>query len=252
MKWCGATHQSYKCCLKARHKGDHQSKLPGGKVIHQWNDKVTDRGPLQISGNTVGIDPGTWSANSSSFWSASTAALLPRSEAPTPRERVQLDREASTDVRVGFRTWALRRAYPDGVHLVSSNGGAQWPHRKRFEARCGRDGGPATTSFTIVAASLFRSNPWPWADETRGKHDDPAPSMGCTCGIYAQNHDIELSLDPRVVQIVGAVSLWGRVIEHDKGFRAQYAYPKELVVVGGDERLRGALEFAYGVTVELW
>jgi len=30
------------------------------------------------------------------------------------------------------------------------------------------------------------------------------------------------------IGVVGTVSLWGKVIETEHGFRAQYAYPKEL------------------------
>lgn len=28
--------------------------------------------------------------------------------------------------------------------------------------------------------------------------------------------------------VIGAVYLWGRVIEHEIGYRAQFAYPKEI------------------------
>jgi hypothetical protein len=48
---------------------------------------------------------------------------------------------------------------------------------------------------------------------------------------------------------LGRVSLWGRVIENIDGFRAQYAYPYDLELVGGDEQLAGALRARYAVDV---
>ena len=46
-----------------------------------------------------------------------------------------------------------------------------------------------------------------------------APQMGCTCGIYATK-------DPESVScfgIYGEVYLWGTVVEHELGWRAQFA-----------------------------
>ena len=48
---------------------------------------------------------------------------------------------------------------------------------------------------------------------------------------------------------LGRVSLWGRVLEREKGFRAKYAYPYELFLVGGDARIAGALRATYAVDV---
>jgi hypothetical protein len=54
------------------------------------------------------------------------------------------------------------------------------------------------------------------------------------------------------ITVVGAVSLWGRVIEHTDGYRAQYAYPNRLAVVGGTKQLAVDLGLAYGVECDLW
>lgn len=73
-----------------------------------------------------------------------------------------------------------------------------------------------------------------------------APGWECNCGIWAFK-----SLDRLVavlgehhygkLPVLGTVNLWGKVIETENGFRAQYAYPKELWLVDpGQERL-GAL-----------
>jgi hypothetical protein len=62
-----------------------------------------------------------------------------------------------------------------------------------------------------------------------GQH--PAPFSGCQCGIWSFK-----SLDNLIAAIegkyqssvIGKVSLWGRVIETENGYRAQFAYPAEL------------------------
>jgi hypothetical protein len=56
-----------------------------------------------------------------------------------------------------------------------------------------------------------------------------APNLECTCGIYAAKN-IEHLRTTRYSQygIHGEVNLWGTVVEHKFGWRAQYAYPKSL------------------------
>jgi hypothetical protein len=70
--------------------------------------------------------------------------------------------------------------------------------------------------------------------------DHAAPRWGCQCGIYglARPEDADvLDASPRPQrtlladswQVVGAVLLWGRVIQHDHGYRAEYARPVKLL-----------------------
>jgi hypothetical protein len=54
--------------------------------------------------------------------------------------------------------------------------------------------------------------------------------MKCTCGIYGSknlNHLRRTQLW-QYGGIYGEVNLWGSVVEHEQGFRAQFAYPKTL------------------------
>jgi len=63
----------------------------------------------------------------------------------------------------------------------------------------------------------------------QGRHE--LPEARCTCGIYASkslSHLRRLGYTER--RICGDVSLWGMVVEHEEGWRAQFAYPKTLVV----------------------
>lgn len=67
----------------------------------------------------------------------------------------------------------------------------------------------------------------------------PAPTWDCQCGIYGLSHldGDELETSPqtrprgpdRGVTVLGAVLLWGRVIQHKHGYRAEYARPLKLL-----------------------
>lgn len=59
----------------------------------------------------------------------------------------------------------------------------------------------------------------------------PSPGDNCSCGIYAARdlkHLIDLGY--YLYGICGEVSLWGKVVVHEQGYRAQFAYPKSLIV----------------------
>lgn len=76
--------------------------------------------------------------------------------------------------------------------------------------------------------------PWPIRTPARaactrhGRH--AVPGISCTCGWYAmhEHRALRRSRDPAVL---GSVALWGRVVEHAFGFRAEYAYPQRLRLV---------------------
>jgi len=51
----------------------------------------------------------------------------------------------------------------------------------------------------------------------------PVPSPACTCGIYAVRHDEDLPFPGALgMWALGAVDLWGRVIEAERGFRGEW------------------------------
>lgn len=59
------------------------------------------------------------------------------------------------------------------------------------------------------------------------EHDAPMP--GCSCGFYAFTTLQELVDQGYGYQnFLAEVYLWGRIIEHEKGYRAQFCYPKTL------------------------
>jgi hypothetical protein len=97
---------------------------------------------------------------------------------------------------------------------------------------------------TPTIVSLTRYNPC-WrpgvpmvATCTYGGHEPPG--AGCSCGVHAlaSPHDgrwpfgeYELLQWSISLVLIGRVALWGRVIEGEYGWRAQYAYPREFVVL---------------------
>jgi hypothetical protein len=107
-----------------------------------------------------------------------------------------------TDPILAWRTWTLCGSRDGGdLRLLPLFGDRRpWPARTPARASCTR----------------------------RGRH--AVPGLGCTCGWYAM-HDhgpLRRSRDPAVL---GTVALWGRVVEHDFGFRAEYAYPQRMRLV---------------------
>jgi len=48
---------------------------------------------------------------------------------------------------------------------------------------------------------------------------------------------------------IGSVSLWGRILARENGFRAQFAYPYELFLIGGQDDLAHELRRLYAVDV---
>lgn len=117
---------------------------------------------------------------------------------------------------VGWRCWRVVDTR-DGFVLTSANRATRWPPGLALEAACASE-----------------------------EHAPPAER--CSCGIYAAS-DPSLVLDyfPPVVRsavtilspailgydsvlAVGTVWLWGDVVESDRGWRAQYGYPRELLV----------------------
>jgi hypothetical protein len=128
-----------------------------------------------------------------------------------------------------------------------------WPAQGPLHAICEKKAGP-------VAAWVRRllSKPPP---------THPAPSWTCRCGIYGLTRfEREDHLEtpqiyghglfgPSIVQVAGSVLLWGRVIQHEQGYRAEYARPLKLLIVpafvrGGETKhLLDAGAERYGLTL---
>ena len=57
------------------------------------------------------------------------------------------------------------------------------------------------------------------------------PRLECTCGIYSAKSRTQLAgMGLKACGVSGEVYLWGNVVEHRLGWRAQFAYPKSIVL----------------------
>ena len=57
-----------------------------------------------------------------------------------------------------------------------------------------------------------------------------APNVDCSCGLHA-TLDLGFLRRTRCPAVLGRVALWGRVIEHEHGYRARYGYPQSLRLI---------------------
>jgi hypothetical protein len=147
----------------------------------------------------------------------------------------------------GWRAWRVVEI-EDRYLLGSIVKAAYWQPLEALEAEC-----------------LHRRSPIEWM-RGGGRHD--APGSSCQCGIYAGGlrqageylRDLWScgSRRPTVARVLGRVSLWGTVVECERGFRASRAYPSRIYVPRDDQRRAeqlGSEELAlhlgvYGVPVE--
>jgi hypothetical protein len=124
---------------------------------------------------------------------------------------MSLDRSAierSTEPILGWRIWNLAE---EPFRLEPAGSGVDaWEPGRAVHARCGAS--PILT----------------W------RHPHVAPDPDCSCGIYGAT-SLEVFDRPRPAwappTVVGTVALWGRVIEHERGWRAAFAYPARLRLV---------------------
>ena len=131
------------------------------------------------------------------------------------------------EIIVGWRVWALSQAAGGTTNDKS---------------------GP------LILKSTFMTNAWP-----------PGKVMTACCGTRFLRHGLHAFSSRELTQeymraglkplryVFGEVSLWGRVVIHEQGYRAALAYPKRLFV---PTKYRGSRDYvnelrrSYGVEVE--
>jgi hypothetical protein len=94
------------------------------------------------------------------------------------------------------------------------------------------------------------------------EHD--VPDKDCSCGLYAAatfNRLFEMgytrtrglfAAPEGEVTIAGQVNLWGEIIPGQLGWRAQFAYPKKLLVPYSRWKVARPISKAYGVPFTLY
>ena len=108
---------------------------------------------------------------------------------------------------IGYRVWKWEKT---GLKSLC---GERWKPSQLLAARC---------RASVVVG--------PIAGRAEAVHDaHEPPQTDCTCGVYASK-SLEQLLTTGYAKcgIHGEVYLWGTVVEHELGWRAQFAYPKSL------------------------
>jgi hypothetical protein len=116
-------------------------------------------------------------------------------------------------------------------------------------------------------SSIVYRTPWPAREPLRSTCEAGGclaarwPAHRHTCGIHAFKERAgaedfpssweRLRFGPAAHDeyVIGRVSLWGHVVEHEAGYRAELAYPYELVLSLRHARYAHALASAYAVDV---
>jgi hypothetical protein len=82
-----------------------------------------------------------------------------------------------------------------------------------------------------------------------------APQRYCTCGYYATSSIDALAkagVFHRGIGVIGAVAMWGTVIEHARGARSEYAYPARLRLVCSQCLQGGSIVDPVTVVEDTW
>jgi hypothetical protein len=148
--------------------------------------------------------------------------------------------ELFVDPVVGWRLWQVR-PHADGHRLESFTAHhVTWPTRRRLEATCAVHGGFAPARDHECGIYALRTQEL--AEDLLRRYVGVRQRYG---------RDDELPPPPRPARPIalGRVSLWGRILEREHGFRAQYAYPYEVVLLGGDDRIAHDLRSLYAIDV---
>lgn len=128
---------------------------------------------------------------------------------------------------VGFRTWRLNE---DRLALMGKMADIDWEFDRKTCAKC---------------VDIF------YCPSDLPSHDAPHPE--CSCGLYAYaSQDL---MEERYVGAVhnayvcGAVIAWGKVCEHEDGWKAQFARPLCLKEEAGRENLVSKIAENYRIPI---
>ena len=134
---------------------------------------------------------------------------------------------------LAWRTWRLRIDSETGVvepTLESCVYGDVWPERRAFWSYCPEHEKPEASCSCGVYAVTTRAAALEWAGWAQSALANPI--------------------------VLGRVQLWGRVLPHSDGYRAELAYPYELAVLESERlgvadarRLERLLQAAYRVDI---
>jgi hypothetical protein len=131
----------------------------------------------------------------------------------------------SAQTVIGWRVWRVTEIGTAGRSLMSTFMTSVWPAGAVMKACCGSD---ATGLRHGIHAFVNRELAQEYLDAQSRARSTP--------------------------HVFGGVALWGRVVVHEHGYRAQFAYPRHLLVprcyAGQRTDIVNDLRRAYGVEVD--
>lgn len=132
---------------------------------------------------------------------------------PVQGNETFVDYETYMEPFLGWRAWNVVEEDSKELRLRSITYQRIWMPEVAFEAIC--------------APTLWSKN--------RPKHKGISPNKDCGCGIHAvmsKNDSLVWQNfgDQSKLRVVGEVKLWGVVYKYTRGYLAQYAYPKSILV----------------------
>lgn len=149
-------------------------------------------------------------------------------DAQEAMRRQRLPEEMVVAALSGWRRWSVEMF----GEILLSNNLTRWEPRQRLVAECKRQ------ERNAYMRRYANSNPFALASIEAG---DYCRGIECGCGIYAYKDRGDAFTQENApsmkTHIFGEVWLWGRIVEHQGGYRAQYAYPKAFVRTAIAERL---------------
>jgi hypothetical protein len=130
-------------------------------------------------------------------------AFLARLLGTNETKAIPLPPQSQREPILAYRAWRI-----SNDTLQSCTCDCLWDPRKRMEAYCNRN----------------VRHRW-------------VPSWDCQCGFYGYKSEEALAASGYVSMqsgetVQGRVALWGRVIDHELGYRAERAYPQLLYLCG--------------------
>jgi|ERR1035437_1807508 hypothetical protein len=140
------------------------------------------------------------------------------------RNRCKIKHPAAEQMPDYLSPFTAYRAWQWDAEGIKSLNHAPWIPGVAFEATC-----QAMEQQRVLAAQS-QAGFYPM-DELHDMAGHRCPGEDCTCGMYAAiNFQHLININYAQQGIHGEVLLWGKLLKHTLGWRAQYAYPKYFIV----------------------
>lgn len=142
---------------------------------------------------------------------------------PAPKDLPEESIICATGGLVGYRKWNAGMF----SSKIQSIRGTVWEPYAKLEAKCEK---------SVCCGATCDCGIYSWKEVSK-LYPPTAPSMADPAGMLCDDFD-------KLKQVKGSVWMWGRVLQCELGYRAQFCYPKEIFDTG---ILAKSVASAYGV-----